>query len=83
LNNRSDNAQIKSLFCLIVALVTATASSAQQVNWGAKSALLDLGMTEQQVMNKIGYSLSNQLIVIFHRSPNDGMWLVNGWKVYP
>jgi hypothetical protein len=39
---------MRFLFCLLIALVTATASSAQQVNWGAKSALLDLGMTEQQ-----------------------------------
>jgi hypothetical protein len=41
---------------LIVAieLVVATASSAQTVNWGAKSALLDLGMTEQQVMKTVG-----------------------------
>jgi hypothetical protein len=46
---------VRFLFCLIVAMVAATASSAQQVNWGAKSALLDLGMTEQQVMKAIGY----------------------------
>jgi hypothetical protein len=43
-------------FCVIIALelVVATASSAQTVNWGAKSALLELGMTEQQVINKVG-----------------------------
>jgi hypothetical protein len=41
---------------LIVAveLVVATASSAQDVNWGAKSARLELGMTEQQVMKTVG-----------------------------
>ncbi len=39
---------------LIVAveLVVATASSAR--NWGAKSALIDLGMTEQQVTKTVG-----------------------------
>jgi hypothetical protein len=37
-----------------VALVVATASSAQTVNWGAKSALLDLNMTEQQVSKTVG-----------------------------
>jgi hypothetical protein len=37
-----------------VVLVFATASSAQTVNWGAKSALLDLGMTEQQVTITVG-----------------------------
>jgi hypothetical protein len=43
-------------FCVIIALelVVATASSAQTVNWGAKSALLNLGMTEQQVMKTVG-----------------------------
>ena len=49
---------MKFLFlCIIIALdLVATTSSAQQaVNWGAKSALLDLGMTEQQVMNTVGY----------------------------
>ena len=41
---------------LIVAveLVVATASSARTVNWGAKSALIDLGMTEQQVTKTVG-----------------------------
>ena len=41
---------------LIVAveLVVATASSAQTVNWGAKSGLLNLGMTEQQVTKTVG-----------------------------
>jgi hypothetical protein len=41
---------------LIVAveLVVATASSAQTVNWAAKNALLDLGMTEQQVTKTVG-----------------------------
>jgi hypothetical protein len=41
---------------LIVAveLVVASASPAQDVNWGAKSARLDLGMTEQQVMKTVG-----------------------------
>ena len=41
---------------LIVAveLVVATASSARTINWGAKSALLNLGMTEQQVMKTVG-----------------------------
>jgi hypothetical protein len=40
---------MRLLFILIVAveLVAATASFAQTVNWGAKSGLLDLGMTEQ------------------------------------
>jgi hypothetical protein len=42
--------------CFIIALglLVATAPSAQDVNWGAKSALLELGMTEQQVVNKVG-----------------------------
>jgi hypothetical protein len=46
---------MRLLFILIVAaeLVAATASSAQ-TNWGAKSALLHLGMTEQQVMKTVG-----------------------------
>jgi hypothetical protein len=41
---------------LIVAveLVVTTASSARTVNWGAKSALIDLGMTEQQVTKTVG-----------------------------
>ena len=43
--------------CIVIALgfVTATSSAQQSMNWGAKSALLDLGMTEQQVMNTVGY----------------------------
>jgi hypothetical protein len=45
---------MRFLFGLIVALVTATASSAETVNWGAKSALLDLDMTEQQVSKTVG-----------------------------
>jgi hypothetical protein len=47
---------MRFLFGLIVAveLVVATASSARTVNWGAKSALIDLGMTEQQVMKAVG-----------------------------
>ena len=46
-------------FCVIIALdlAVATASSAQTANWGVKSALLDLGMTEQQVTNKVGQAL--------------------------
>lgn len=44
-----------SLFVIVaVDLLVVTASSAQNVNWGAKSALLDLGMTEQQVMKTVG-----------------------------
>jgi hypothetical protein len=44
-------------FCITLALelVVATASSAQTANWGAKSALLDLGMTEQQVSKTVGH----------------------------
>ena len=47
---------MRLLFILIVAveLVVATASSARTVNWGAKSALIDLGMTEQQVTKTVG-----------------------------
>jgi hypothetical protein len=47
---------MRLLFILIVAveLVVATASSARSVNWGAKNALLDLGMTEQQVTKTVG-----------------------------
>jgi hypothetical protein len=45
---------MRLLFILIVAVVVATAPSAQAVNWGAKSALLNLGMTEQQVMKTVG-----------------------------
>jgi len=45
---------MRFLFCLVVALVVATAATAQTVNWGAKSALLDLGMTEQQVKKTVG-----------------------------
>jgi hypothetical protein len=43
-------------FCVIIALdlLVATASSGQTVNWGAKSALLELGMTEQQVTKTVG-----------------------------
>ena len=43
--------------CIVIALnfLTATSSAQQSMNWGAKSALLDQGMTEQQVMNTVGY----------------------------
>ena len=47
------------LIYLIVAVglvVTATASFAQKVNWGAKSALLDLNMTEEQVRKTVGHA---------------------------
>jgi hypothetical protein len=49
-----EGCSMRFLFCLIVAMVVATASSARTINWGAKSALLDLGMTEQQVMKTVG-----------------------------
>jgi hypothetical protein len=45
---------MRFLFGLIVVMVAATTSSAQTVNWGAKSALLELGMTEQQVTKIVG-----------------------------
>jgi hypothetical protein len=41
-------------FIVAVELVVATASSARTVNWGAKSALIDLAMTEQQVAKTVG-----------------------------
>jgi hypothetical protein len=55
-----ESCSMRFLFGLIVAveLVVATASSAQDVNWRAKSALLELGMTEQQVVNKVGQAPS-------------------------
>jgi hypothetical protein len=44
-----------SLFVIVaVDLLVVTASSAQTANWGAKSALLDLGMTEEQVRKTVG-----------------------------
>jgi len=43
-------------FCvvLVIDLVVVTASSAQNVNWGAKSSLLDTGMTEEQIIKLVG-----------------------------
>jgi hypothetical protein len=48
---------MRLLFILIVAveLVVATSSSARTIKWGAKSALLNLGMTEQQVTKTVGH----------------------------
>jgi hypothetical protein len=43
-----------SVLIIALDLLVATASSAQTVNWGAKSALLDLAMTEQQVTKTVG-----------------------------
>jgi hypothetical protein len=55
------------IIIFVVDLLVATASSAQTVNWGAKSALLELGMTEQQVTktvdsapNKVGMETCGQ-----------------------
>jgi hypothetical protein len=84
------------LFCLVVAVdvLLGTASFAQSV-WGSKSALLDLGMTEQQVMNAIGYrpnkvemqtcgqSSQGGPWVLFEQSPRDGAWRTNSWSVFP
>jgi len=65
---------VRFLFCLIVALVAATASSAQQVNWGAKSALLDLGMTEQQVMKAVGYAPNKTEMETCGQQTKTGAW---------
>lgn len=68
---------MRFLFCLVVALVAATASSAQQQqqpNWGAKSALLDLGMTEQEVMKKIGYAPNKVEMQTCGQQTTTGAW---------
>jgi hypothetical protein len=36
-------------------LISTVQAQAQYVDWGEKSARLDLGMSEQQVMNAVGY----------------------------
>ena len=55
-NGRKESSMRLLFIYLIVAveLVVTTASSARTVNWGAKSALIDLGMTEQQVTKTVG-----------------------------
>jgi hypothetical protein len=61
---------------LIVAieLVVATASSAQTVNWGAKSALLDLGMTEHQVTKTVGHAPSKVEMETCGQHTKRGAW---------
>jgi hypothetical protein len=43
------------IFCAICALDLCVSTAASAQNWGDKSARLDLGMTEQQVMTAVGY----------------------------
>ena len=64
------------LFCIIIALdlVAATASFAQTVNWGAKSALLDLAMTEQQVMNTVGSRPNKVEMQTCGQQTKEGPW---------
>jgi hypothetical protein len=64
------------LFCITIALdlVVASASSAQSVNWGAKSALLDVDMTEQQVMNEVGYRPNKVEMQTCGQETRNGAW---------
>jgi hypothetical protein len=61
---------------LIVAveLVVATASSARTVNWGAKSALIDLGMTEQQVTKTVGSAPNKVDMETCGQDTKQGAW---------
>ena len=61
---------------LIVAveLVVTTASSARTVNWGAKSALIDLGMTEQQVTKTVGSAPNKVEIETCGQHTKRGAW---------
>jgi hypothetical protein len=69
-----EGCSMRFLSCLIVAMVAATASSAQTVNWGAKSALLDLGMTEQQVMKALGYAPNKTDMETCGQQTTTGAW---------
>jgi hypothetical protein len=63
-------------FCAIIALglVVATASSAQTVNWSAKSTLLNLAMTEQQVTKTVGSAPSKVEMETCGQHTKRGAW---------
>ena len=49
-------------------------ASAQTVNWGAKSALLDQGMSEQRVINVLGYRPNKVELKTCGQSSGDKPW---------
>jgi hypothetical protein len=63
-----------ALAAVICSLVLAAPSLAQNVNWGAKSALLELEMSEQQVMNAVGYRPNKVEMQTCGQQTKDGPW---------
>ena len=63
-------------FCAIIALVATPASSEQSLRdyLGAKSALLDLGMTEQQITNTVGRRPSKVEMQTCGQQTKQGAW---------
>lgn len=54
--------------------VTSFPSYAQQVDWGQKSALLNLGMTEQEVVRTVGYGPNKVEMETCGQNTSAGAW---------
>ena len=62
------------LLGLIAVALTGTPSYAQQVDWGQLSSLLKPGMTEQQVVRRVGYRPNKVELKTCGQELSSGSW---------